>query len=239
MFDLIENLGSSLDWLIVRFDWLIDWSVDWLIYSLFWSIKQSIESGLIQAPDLKLKMWFFPFLLCSVYFSVLRCRFLLYLWIIFEWLKHISWRGFPLTSQGAKKIDTGNEEALQRRWKEEYQAILHSLDATGFTTKEREELFTTVAAILHLGNVRFEEGGDYAQLANPETVSTVAQVHFCCSCFVDSFLLRRLLHEGLRQVLFQLLGISRDALIQALTHRGVHARQDKVIICLVGRLIDW
>ncbi|XP_055328094.1 unconventional myosin IC-like [Paramacrobiotus metropolitanus] len=114
-----------------------------------------------------------------------------------------NWKDYHYLNQGCRTESTqiSQEDALNKRWLQEFREIIHAFDATHFTPKEISDLFTTVAAILHLGNVQFMEDGDYAEMKSAEEVVIVSE----------------------------LLGCSRDDLMQALTHRGVHARQEKVL----------
>ena len=66
---------------------------------------------------------------------------------------------------------------MNRRWTQEFDAISNAFEAINLSEKEKTDLFTTVAAILHLGNVQFlDGGGDYAVLESAEGVSLIAEV---------------------------------------------------------------
>ncbi|ESO88100.1 hypothetical protein LOTGIDRAFT_219481 [Lottia gigantea] len=51
----------------------------------------------------------------------------------------------------------------------EYRELLNSMDLVGFTDSEQETLFTMIAGILHLGNIKFEtnEENDETLVSNP------------------------------------------------------------------------
>ena len=44
-----------------------------------------------------------------------------------------------------------------RKDKEGYNALVSSMDCIGMSGQEKADLFRVVAAVLHLGNIRFEE----------------------------------------------------------------------------------
>lgn len=75
-----------------------------------------------------------------------------------------------------KNSKTSHEEGLEKKWKEEFRAVLSALDAVNFTDEERNDLFSSVAAIMHLGNVQFADNGDTVKLQSNSEASVAASV---------------------------------------------------------------
>ena len=63
----------------------------------------------------------------------------IYMFLSFQYL-HPSSRDAPVSK------DTG-----------EYRKLEHSMDCIGFSGQEKADIFRVVAAVLHLGNIKFED----------------------------------------------------------------------------------
>lgn len=51
-----------------------------------------------------------------------------------------------------------------------------AMSRVGFNDAEVDEIFHIVAAILHIGNVKFKQEGNYGKISTPDIVKTAAQV---------------------------------------------------------------
>ncbi|KAH0627707.1 hypothetical protein JD844_003830 [Phrynosoma platyrhinos] len=60
--------------------------------------------------------------------------------------------------------------------KTNYQAVADAMMVIGFTSEEMSSVYKILAAILHLGNVRFATAGDNMEIANAELVSYLAEL---------------------------------------------------------------
>eukprot|EP01122_Echinamoeba_exundans_P012210 TRINITY_DN5050_c0_g1_i1.p1 TRINITY_DN5050_c0_g1~~TRINITY_DN5050_c0_g1_i1.p1 ORF type:complete len:1669 (+),score=459.37 TRINITY_DN5050_c0_g1_i1:93-5099(+) len=78
---------------------------------------------------------------------------------------------------------------------EEFTAVVGSFSKLGFSQEEQTSVLSIIAAILHLGNIQFVADGDKAVVA-PQSMDGLGKVS-------------------------ELLGVSQDALKQALTHRSI------------------
>ena len=64
------------------------------------------------------------------------------------------------------------------RLKEEYHEMVQAFADCGFSESERDNMFSMLAGVLHLGNLDFQEGdqGDAGEVANPDTLDTISRV---------------------------------------------------------------
>jgi len=110
---------------------------------------------------------------------------------------------------------------------DEYRQTVEATETLGFSPEERETIFKVVAAVLHLGNVKY--AGEEADVENPEVI-------------VDK--------------VAPLLGVNGNTLIRALTHPMLHlpgqkpiarnlsvkqaeASRDAFAKALYGRMFAW
>lgn len=70
--------------------------------------------------------------------------------------------------------DSGDAFALMEMWNEMQQAFKDC----GFTDKEKDEMYSVLAGVLHLGNLVFEDGdeGDAAVVQNMDRAETISRI---------------------------------------------------------------
>lgn len=66
---------------------------------------------------------------------------------------------------------TNGADCLKREpsyFKKQYDELVNAMDLVGFTDEEEDNLFSIIAAILHMGNVTFEMDDDEASFVEDE-----------------------------------------------------------------------
>eukprot|EP00494_Astrolonche_serrata_P029693 UN29960 len=112
---------------------------------------------------------------------------------------------------------------------EEWEDIWKSLDTLGIPTKEFEDVFTLVAAILHLGNICFEDTGDKScKIITQEPLQNASQL---LQVDVDT------LNTKLCHKLFQSKG-SEDILM-GLSASMARDNRDALAKFIYTKLFDW
>ncbi|KAF5286073.1 hypothetical protein FQR65_LT12959 [Abscondita terminalis] len=101
---------------------------------------------------------------------------------------------YYLTHGDKSNVDNLND-------KKAYNEVIHALKTLEFTDKERKEVFSIVASVLHLGNIGFTEEEGRALLSKPDVV----------------------------EVICKLIGANEEQLAKALTHRTITAHGDVVV----------
>ncbi|XP_017477184.1 PREDICTED: myosin-IB isoform X2 [Rhagoletis zephyria] len=82
----------------------------------------------------------------------------------------------------------------------DFNTVKQAMSVIDFTDSEQKDIFSIIASVLHLGNVTFNEAEGVAKVSKPDAVAAVAQ----------------------------LLGVSQNALTDALTNRTIDAQGDVV-----------
>ncbi|XP_042327789.1 unconventional myosin-Ig-like [Sceloporus undulatus] len=76
---------------------------------------------------------------------------------------------YQFTREGASNNSLGSDKA-------NFQAVADAMKVIGFTSEEMNSVYKILAAILHLGNVRFAATGDNMEIENAELVSCLAEL---------------------------------------------------------------
>lgn len=66
---------------------------------------------------------------------------------------------------------TNGAESLKREptyFKKQYDELVNAMDLVGFTDEEEDNLFSIIAAVLHMGNVTFEMDDNEASFVEDE-----------------------------------------------------------------------
>lgn len=64
----------------------------------------------------------------------------------------------------------GQDDAKQ------FQVVKQAMSRVGFNDADVDEVFHIIAGILHVGNIKFKQDGNYAKISTPDIVKTAAQV---------------------------------------------------------------
>lgn len=79
---------------------------------------------------------------------------------------------------------TNGADCLKREpsyFKKQYDELVNAMDLVGFTDEEEDNLFSIIAAVLHMGNVTFEMDDDEASFVEDEN-GPVKMAAVSCLC---------------------------------------------------------
>lgn len=117
---------------------------------------------------------------------------------------------------------------------EEYRRTRRSMSVVGIPEAEQDAVFRTVAAVLHLGNVAFQEGAG-SDGADASAVTAGAEEHLAAAAA-----LLGAEEEGLRKALTSRTRQTRDGpIVSPIDVRAADDNRDSLSKTIYSRLFDW
>eukprot|EP01029_Cantina_marsupialis_P007646 TRINITY_DN185_c0_g4_i1.p1 TRINITY_DN185_c0_g4~~TRINITY_DN185_c0_g4_i1.p1 ORF type:complete len:2063 (-),score=796.14 TRINITY_DN185_c0_g4_i1:239-6427(-) len=124
-----------------------------------------------------------------------------------------------LNQSGTSFVEGINDE-------KDFEDLKQAMEVLNMTPEEIDSVFKTVAAVLHVGNIKFEGNEDSAKITNPECVKLVAEL-----LDVDNDLLRTALSS-------RKMGVRSVVHVPYNLQQGTDAR-DAFAKTVYGKMFDW
>eukprot|EP01064_Diplonema_japonicum_P024088 TRINITY_DN3456_c0_g4_i1.p1 TRINITY_DN3456_c0_g4~~TRINITY_DN3456_c0_g4_i1.p1 ORF type:complete len:1178 (+),score=358.28 TRINITY_DN3456_c0_g4_i1:37-3534(+) len=126
-----------------------------------------------------------------------------------------------ITSQGGELVRPGVSDA------DEFKETCDAMDALGIEKSERESVFRMIAAIIHLGDCKFEKSGDVCVISTRESLENAADL-----LEIDAELLER-------AVTWKTLEISGDVTNVQLDMQQCKEVRDALMKSIYSKIFDW
>jgi myosin-1 len=115
----------------------------------------------------------------------------------------------------------------------EFDAARHALTVIGIPEAEQRQLFTIVAAVLHLGNINFKAQGDGSEVANPPLLNNIARMLGVSPEMLQRSLCNRTVSRGNNP------NAKASRYMKRLTVPEAEYTRDAMAKALYSRMFDW